>query len=459
MTQATHWGVPSGPPATPVEYAARDNAAFDALLSGHAGASRPAYAVAGTEWVSTAIAGKLRVYRFDGNADRLLFTVDTASGAIAWSNGTSDDVLGDLAASVAALAVAVAGKASRRNRHLNPGFQICQDRATGATVTLASGGYVFDGVGAVVNGGGALTCGQVAEPTPGGSPYRARFAVSTADAAIAASDFYCVSLLIEGVDIADLMFGTAAARSFVWRGVVNAPAGTWGLSFHNAAATRCRVVPIVIPAERAGTDVPVSVVVPGDVAGAWPSDGANIGIRVNLCIAAGSTFQTATPDTWQAGDFLATPAQTNGMASLANVFELADIGLYAGTELPAWEVSCFDEDLHRCRRFWESSYPYGVAPGTAAGGESAWGSITSGDPTLIAVGAGGAFHVEKRAAPALSIFYPPTGAASTVQINGNPVGVSAVVGSPKALTRVYLASPNLGAWSSLHWVANARFAI
>ncbi|WP_246724686.1 hypothetical protein [Rhizobium phaseoli] len=56
-----------------------------ALLSGHSGASRPAYAVAGTCWVSTATAGQLKLYLYDGGSDRLLMVLDTATGAITFS--------------------------------------------------------------------------------------------------------------------------------------------------------------------------------------------------------------------------------------------------------------------------------------------------------------------------------------------------------------------------------------
>ncbi|MGO7185282.1 hypothetical protein ACCT14_33120 [Rhizobium brockwellii] len=56
-----------------------------ALLSGNSGASRPAYAVAGTVWVSTATASQLKLYLYDGADDILLMTVDTATNAVTLS--------------------------------------------------------------------------------------------------------------------------------------------------------------------------------------------------------------------------------------------------------------------------------------------------------------------------------------------------------------------------------------
>lgn len=353
-------------------------------------------------------------------------------------------------------ASALALKAPVRNRHLNPAFQICQDRAAGATVVMSASGYVFDGVVVAVSGGGALACSRAAKATPGGSPYRARASVSTGDVSIAAGDYYNFSLLIEGTDVTDLMFGTASARSFVWRGVVNLPAGTYGISFANAASTRSYVTTFTVSAGEAGTDKLITVTVPGDTTGTWINDASGIGISVRIALAIGATYQTATTDAWQAGNYLTTSAQTNAMASTGAVFELADIGLYAGTGLPSWELPSFGDDLRRCHRYWESSYPYGVAPGTPDAGEPTWGTISSSSPEMIVVGGGGAFRAEKRVWPAFAVYHPSSGAVSTVVVDGNPIAVTAAYGSPKGFTRMYLASGHNGGWNAFYWVANSR---
>jgi len=93
MSQATSWSVPLSGPATPSTIVTRIDDSMDALLSSHSGPARPAYAVAGTIWISTATAGKLNKYLFDGASDRLLETIDIATGVITWPGGTiSNDV-------------------------------------------------------------------------------------------------------------------------------------------------------------------------------------------------------------------------------------------------------------------------------------------------------------------------------------------------------------------------------
>ncbi len=86
MSQAAIFSVPTVGPVSPSTMAVRIDDNFKAALSGHSGASRPSYAVAGTTWVSTATAGQLKVYFYDGADDILLMVVDTATNAIVWSD-------------------------------------------------------------------------------------------------------------------------------------------------------------------------------------------------------------------------------------------------------------------------------------------------------------------------------------------------------------------------------------
>lgn len=88
MTQATTWSVPLVGPATPTLMAQRTDDSLGALLTGHSGSSRPAYAVAGTIWQDTSVAGTVKFYLYDGSDDNLLWTVDTSTGAVTFGGVT-----------------------------------------------------------------------------------------------------------------------------------------------------------------------------------------------------------------------------------------------------------------------------------------------------------------------------------------------------------------------------------
>ncbi len=68
MSQATTWSVPIVGPATPTDYAARDNAALNALLSCHSGNTAPPYAVQGTIWLDTSGGAPGVLKRYTGSA-------------------------------------------------------------------------------------------------------------------------------------------------------------------------------------------------------------------------------------------------------------------------------------------------------------------------------------------------------------------------------------------------------
>lgn len=82
MTQATIYSVPLVGPATPTAMAQRIDDNFDAIISGHSGASRPSYAVAGTVWEDTSVAGVVKYYHYDGSDDILLYTIDTTNNRV-----------------------------------------------------------------------------------------------------------------------------------------------------------------------------------------------------------------------------------------------------------------------------------------------------------------------------------------------------------------------------------------
>jgi hypothetical protein len=243
-------------------------------------------------------------------------------------------------------------KASRRNRQLNPAFQVCQDRALGATVDVGTAQYVMDGVHVNSTGGGVLRAGQVASDTPGGSPYRFRATVLTSDAAYGTGDYYGVVFPIEGIEVADLKFGTADATPFVWRGVVKLPQGNYGLSFTNTSLTRSYVKMFTVTAAEANKDKLITAVVPGCKTGTWVKDSSASGISVRITLSSGSSFITAQENEWVNGNFVATASLTPFMATVGNVVEVADIGLYAGGQLPEWELPNIGDVWRACLRYY-----------------------------------------------------------------------------------------------------------
>lgn len=188
MSQATTWGVQSAGPATMAQYAVRDNAALDALLSAHRGASRPTYAVASTIWVKagTAPVTDAEIYYFDGTNDILIATINESTNAITFAGlGTAavEDVAtggsGDLLRSDGSAAqltnfplptnhisgLTLSNNATDADHDLDIAAGKCRSLADDANITIAAITKRIDAAWAVGTGEGGLDTGTVANNT------------------------------------------------------------------------------------------------------------------------------------------------------------------------------------------------------------------------------------------------------------------------------------------------------
>lgn len=239
----------------------------------------------------------------------------------------------------------------KKNYIVNGGMQVSQEN--GATAGTGSGYHPVDQFFSSYSQGGAISILQVASPTPGGSPNRIRITVTTADATVAATDFLSLIQLIEGLRLADLRFGSASAKTFTLQFGVKAPAGTYGVSFVNAAVSRGYVAEYVIAAGEANTDVVKSITLTGDIAGVWAADNT-IGTYVRWGLMAGTNYQQAT-GAWTATTTpgIGSSSQFNFMGTVGNIFELFDVSLTEGSVAPAFQVPDYARELTVCQRYWQ----------------------------------------------------------------------------------------------------------
>lgn len=243
----------------------------------------------------------------------------------------------------------------RRNRLVNPAMQVSQEN--GNTAGTTTGYYPADQWAKYhVSSAGTLTVQRVQSVTPNGSKDRARITITAADASLDAGEYLTFTQNIEGQEVADLQWGAAAAEQIVVRFGFKGPAGTYAVALHNSGAARSYVALFTISAGQANTDTEQTVIIAGDTSGTWLKD-TGIGITLDIVLACGSTFQGATG--WQAGNIMGTSGVSNGMATVSDVFEIFDVGLYADPDAtgvaPPWEMPGYAETLRKCQRYWEGS--------------------------------------------------------------------------------------------------------
>jgi hypothetical protein len=156
-----------------------------------------------------------------------------------------------------------------------------------------------------------------------------RLTVTTAQATIGSS-FLILTQRLEGLRIADLLFGTANAKTAVLQFGVRAPAGTYSVSLLDPASSVQALSTFTISAGEANTDVVRTAPVSGLTSGAFTT---------NNTMGAIVRFYTALS------------GQANLLATNGNVFELFDVGLYEGTVAPAFQVPDYASELALCQRY------------------------------------------------------------------------------------------------------------
>jgi hypothetical protein len=288
-----------------------------------------------------------------GSADSALASKNSAT-----TSATNATISANNAATSAANAAASAAS-FKRNRVLNPAMQICQEYGPDAAQTIGSGvnktiieGFVVTNVtdGTLI---ASWSTGPSGNPAPSGAKYRLGVGVSAADASLTSGQYAGLNWSLEGTQIADLRWGTASAQSIVVRFVVNLNiAGNYGFSILNSASNRSYVQTFTIAPGEVNTDKLITFLVPGDTTGTWLTEGG-IGLTCRIALASGSFYLTASTG-WQAGNFTGiTGSQINSIATTSGGGSLCDVGVYAGSVAPLFEVPNIIDEQRRCHRYFE----------------------------------------------------------------------------------------------------------
>jgi hypothetical protein len=164
--------------------------------------------------------------------------------------------------------------------------------------------------------------------------------VVTARTTSAVGDIYVLQQSIEGWDARHLVNGCAFSGWFY-----PTLAGTYCIALRNRGATVSYVHPMTLPANiwtYASFIVPTLTSILGDFR-------TNLGLFFSICFAGGSTFYT-TADSWNAGNFLCTSAQTNFPASLGAQLYMHALNLVPGSVPQPFVPLPYEQELNRVMR-------------------------------------------------------------------------------------------------------------
>jgi hypothetical protein len=212
-----------------------------------------------------------------------------------------------------------------KNKIIGGDFTINPWQRGSSFAAIASGAYsadrwqvqhVMDGVVSVLKTADAPTVAQAGIF----SQHCFHVDVTTADASIAAGQYFVTKQAIEGLNAASFGFGQAGTRyvtlSF-WH--KHTKTGTYCVSFQNSANNRSYIAEYV--QDVTDTWEFASLTIPVDTTGTWLYDNG-IGLNVYFANACGTTFQTSA-GSWVAGNYFASSNQVNNLDSTANNFKIA----------------------------------------------------------------------------------------------------------------------------------------
>jgi hypothetical protein len=248
-----------------------------------------------------------------------------------------------------------------KNRIINGDMRIDQRNAGALKSVSGNDIYTVDRWKGWASGGGVFSV-QQSSTAPNNFNNSVVLTVTTADSSVAAGDNYRFAQPIEGYNIADLGFGTSAAKTVTLSFWVRSNlTGTYGGSLYSVSGTRSYVYQYTI--NSANTWEYKTITIPGDTSGTWGSTNS-FGITVYFDLGSGSTYQNAT-GSWVGSEKFSTSGNANWIGTLSNNLYITGVQLEAGTVATAFERRLYSTELILCQRYFQKSYDIETAVGTA----------------------------------------------------------------------------------------------
>ena len=329
------------------------------------------------------------------------------------------------------LQVAAASPYVLKNRLINGDMRVDQ-RNAGASVTITTsnqytvdrwqGGATVSSKFSVQQNAGSVT------PPAGFTNYLG--CTSLAATSLGASDYYVVQQKIEGLNIADLAWGTASAQTVTlsfW--VRSSLTGTFGGTIQNSSGGRSYVFTYTISA--ANTWEQKSITITGDTSGTWLTTNG-IGMYLLFSLGVGSTF-SGTAGSWSGSNLLSATGATSVVGTNGATFYITGVQLEVGTSATPFERRLYNQELANCQRYLPAlNGIYWTTTGYAYAANTGISFITfpvtaRTAPTGITFSSLSHFTV----ANSTNTSYTPTGIVIDV---GNPAGTSIIWTTSTGLT-------------------------
>jgi hypothetical protein len=298
---------------------------------------------------------------------------------------------------------AAASPIGTKNLIMNGDMKIAQ-RATSKTGITAVGYHTVDRFQTNLLNIGTWTQSQSTEvPSGQGFATSLKMECTVADASPAAGDYMLVIYKIEGQNLQHLKKGTSSAEKITLSFWVRC-SDTGDLQVNIRDRDNSRMIASTYTINTANTWEKKTITFNGDTTGTLDND-ANSSFQLEWWLDSGTNFSSGSvPTSWEAES--STDRNAGGTINLAdstsNDWYITGIQLEVGDTATPFEHRPFDMELERCKRYYQKSYEYGTAPGTATDiGRLNMGGNNAGATTSYLMGPHIHLNPEMRATPTM----------------------------------------------------------
>lgn len=283
-----------------------------------------------------------------------LYQPSTPDGTVRLGVGnagaTTADVITASSTGVTIPSVSSSNTFGFKNRIINGGMVIDQRNAGASVTPTVNQTYIVDRWKAWLNVSSKFSVQQNAGSiTPPAGFINYLGVTSLSSYSIASSEFTALGQSIEGLNCADLAWGTASAKTVTLSfQVYSSLTGTFGGSLCNNAGSRS--YPFTYSITSSNTWTSVSVQIPGDTSGTWLKDNST-GINLFLSLGAGSTW-TGAAGSWAGAYYLNATGATSVVGTNGATFYITGVQLEVGSQATSFDFRSYGQELALCQRYY-----------------------------------------------------------------------------------------------------------
>jgi hypothetical protein len=253
-----------------------------------------------------------------------------------------------------------------KNRIINGAMMIDQ-RNAGASVSVGAGDATWD-VDRWMGSSSQASKFTLQQSTTVPAGFKnSMVATVTSTITVGASDYAGILQRVEGLNTYDFGWGAAGPASVTvsfW--VRSSVTGTYCVAIRNSGDTRSYVATYTV--NSANTWEQKSITIAGDTAGTWLTTNG-IGLVAYFTLSCGSTFGSATANTWSGSLGIATSAQTQWIQNSGATFYITGVQLEKGSTSTSFDYRPYGTELALCQRYFCSTFnAVGIWGGTAIQG-------------------------------------------------------------------------------------------